>query len=82
MKLTVRFFALYRDQTGVSTIVLNLPKTTTVRKLLRILKNQYPSLAPSVVDIMVAVNAEYSGEDTVLSEGDEVALIPPVSGGT
>jgi molybdopterin converting factor small subunit len=38
-------------------------------------------LAPPGVDIVVAVNTEYADKQTVLSEGDEIALIPPVSGG-
>ena len=81
MKLTARFFALYRERAGTPEQTLDLPQDATVSELLRVLRQQYPRLAPPQVDIVVAVNAEYADKNTVLLEGDEVALIPPVSGG-
>jgi molybdopterin converting factor small subunit len=48
--------------------------TAEVRRL-------FPRLAPQGVNIVVAVNAEYAAPDTVLRSGDEICLIPPVSGG-
>ena len=81
MKLTARFFALYRERAGTREQTLDLPQGTTVSELLGVLRQQYPHLAPPQVDIVVAVNAEYADKNTVLLEGDEVSLIPPVSGG-
>tara|TARA_Y100000815_G_C13030081_1_gene382803 strand:+ start:54 stop:290 length:237 start_codon:yes stop_codon:yes gene_type:complete len=77
----VRFFALYRDRTGTSRQRLELPENSTVSDLLKVIRSRYPQLAPTNVDIVVAVNAEYADENIILSEEDEVALIPPVSGG-
>ena len=82
MKLNVRFFALYRERAGTAEEDLDLPQGSTVSHLIQEVRSRHPSLAPPEVDIVVAVNAEYAGGDTLLSEGDEVALIPPVSGGT
>jgi molybdopterin converting factor small subunit len=45
------------------------------------IRQQFPRLAPSDVKIVVAVNTEYAEPDQVLHEGDDVCLIPPVSGG-
>ena len=81
MELTVRFFALYRERAGASEQTFELPRDATVSDLLKAIRQRYPHLAPPHVDIVAAVNAEYADKDTVLSEGDEVALIPPVSGG-
>ena len=44
-------------------------------------RRQFPMLAPSNVQIVVAVNADYAEPETVLRQGDDVCLIPPVSGG-
>ena len=44
-------------------------------------RRHFPNLAPPEVQIVVAVNAEYAEPDTVLHSGDDVCLIPPVSGG-
>ena len=44
-------------------------------------RRQLPNLAPPEVNIVVAVNADYADPDVVLRHGDDVCLIPPVSGG-
>jgi molybdopterin converting factor subunit 1 len=79
MKVKVRCFAACRDITGKSQMELELPGGTSVAGLLRIIHSDYPKL--STIVIMVAVNAEYAVPERLLREGDEVALIPPVSGG-
>ena len=81
LKLTARFFAIYRERVGLSELTLDLPIGTTVSDFLEALRQRYPDLASPTVNIVVAVNTEYAGENTTLFEGDEVALIPPVSGG-
>ncbi len=60
---------------------LELPENSTVDDLLSHVRDIFPHLAPPEVDIVAAVNAEYAEGDQVLHQGDEVALIPPVSGG-
>ncbi len=60
---------------------LELPENSTVGDLIAHVRDIFPQLAPPGVDIVAAVNAEYVEGSTVLHSGDEVALIPPVSGG-
>tara|TARA_Y100000588_G_C13344029_1_gene539409 strand:+ start:214 stop:393 length:180 start_codon:yes stop_codon:yes gene_type:complete len=58
-----------------------MPPGSSVLDLINALRTQYPNLAPSDVQIVVAVNNEYASEQSMLKNNDEVALIPPVSGG-
>jgi MoaE-MoaD fusion protein len=81
MLLDVRFFALYRERAGHSQLSLELPEGATVDDLTREVRRQFPRLAPPEAKIVVAVNTEYAHPDTVLHEGDEICLIPPISGG-
>lgn len=66
---------------GLQELTLDLPIGTTVSEFLQVLRQRYPDLASPTADIVVAVNTEYADQNTILLEGDEVALIPPVSGG-
>ena len=81
MRLDVTFFALYRERAGLSNLVLDLPEAGTVADLTDAVRARFPNLAPPGVKIVVAVNAEYADPELVLQEGDQVCLIPPVSGG-
>ena len=81
MKVKVQFFALYRERAGLSHTSLELPSGVTVARAIDEIRSQFPSLAPPEVDIVVAVNTEYADADMMLHEGDDLALIPPVSGG-
>ena len=81
MELTVRLFALYRERAGVREFRLELPGGATVGDLTDAVRARYPRLAPPEVKIVVAVNADYAEPEDVLQEGDDVCLIPPVSGG-
>ena len=81
MQLDVRFFALYRERAGCSAFSLEVPKGATVADLTAEVRRHFPGLAPPEVNIVVAVNSEYAEPEAVLGEGDEVCLIPPVSGG-
>lgn len=75
----VRLFASYREAAGTSRMDAPLPVGARVRDLLEQLAAHMPALirAPG----MVAVNHTYVTAETELHDGDEVALIPPVSGG-
>ena len=80
MKVSVRFFALYRERAGVSQTEVELPEGSTPEELLRRLRSVYTSL-PLSDSVLIAVNYEYASLGAPLREGDEVAFIPPVSGG-
>jgi len=81
MELNVRLFALYRERAGRSSIPVAVQDGATVADLTAEIRRQLPNLAPPEVKIVVAVNADYADEDIVLRPGDDVCLIPPVSGG-
>ena len=81
MQLSVRFFALYRERAGCGLASVEVAAGATVDDLVGAVRQRFPGLAPPEVQIVVAVNQEYAEPDTILREGDEICLIPPVSGG-
>ncbi|CAN0320032.1 unnamed protein product [Phaeothamnion confervicola] len=84
MKAKVLFFASARELAGVSSTEVELPgEASSTSALRRRLAEQIPALAPIAATITLAVNHEYLPveEDAPLKDGDEVALIPPISGG-
>jgi molybdopterin converting factor subunit 1 len=81
MRVRVLFFASVRELSGCRESEWEVPEQTTVGDLRRELVARYPALAALQRVLAVAVNAEYAADSTVLQPGDEVAFIPPVSGG-
>jgi len=79
LKVKVRFFASYRELVGQSEIEIEIARDATVTNLAQELKQRFPNL-PSP-PLIAAVNAEYASPDCVLSDKDEVAFLPPMSGG-
>jgi MoaE-MoaD fusion protein len=77
VEVTVRLFAMLRERAGSGSVVLELPEGARVRDALQSLSG----LADGI-PLVMAVNREYASEDQVLDAGDELALIPPVSGGS
>jgi molybdopterin synthase catalytic subunit/molybdopterin converting factor small subunit len=80
MRLRVLCFGRLRELVAPE-IVAELSSPATVADLWRSLREQYPALAPYDRAIAIAVNQTFASSSTPLSEGDEVALLPPVSGG-
>src|SRR5436305_14517417 len=81
MKITVRLFASFREATGASQTAVDITSDTTISQLWSRLIEQYPRLAPMSRSAAFAVNGEYARRDVTLHDGDEVAFLPPVSGG-
>ncbi len=81
MKVTVRLFATFREAAGKSESVSHVEPGTTVSQLWNALQSEYPRLRPLGSISAFAVNGSYAPPATQLSDGDEVAFIPPVSGG-
>jgi molybdopterin converting factor subunit 1 len=81
MRVAVKLFAAGRELAGAAECVLELDDAATVAEVRRKLVEQCAALAPLVPRSLVAVNADYAADATPLQAGDEVALIPPVSGG-
>ena len=74
--------ALYRDRAGISDFDLDVPAPTKVSMLLGEVLKRYPSVTSDKLRVVVAVNGEYQEQDHIVNDGDELALIPPVSGGS
>lgn len=79
MQVKVRFFARYREMTGQGESAVEVEEGTTVAQLLKKLSLGFPELDNR--HFLIAVNAEYATLEQPLRHGDEVAIIPPVSGG-
>ena len=77
MQVTVRLFAMLRERAGAREVTLELPEGARVRDAIAALDGVVDGLP-----VVMAVNREYAPEDQVLDPGDELALIPPVSGGS
>ena len=80
MKITIRYFAGHRDITGRSEEQLEL-SSATVGSLWDLLVERYPRLSGYSGRVLYAVNQEFGSLATELHDGDEVAFVPPVSGG-
>ena len=79
--LTVRFFASLREIVGASELQVQSEKGAKVEEIYGRLAKDHPRLTGYRASLLVAVNGEYSAWDRVVSDGDEVAFFPPVSGG-
>jgi len=81
MRVTVRLFARLRDITGASELTRDLAPGATIGDLWRQLAGEFPELGQYERSISSAVNADYARMTQELQAGDEVAFLPPVSGG-
>jgi molybdopterin converting factor small subunit len=82
VRVTVRLFALARQRAGQPELVVDIAEPATVAALKEALA-ALPALAPLVPQLMIAIDADYAGDDQrPIPPGAEVAAIPPVSGGS
>lgn len=81
MKLSVLLFAGVAERIGQSNIELNIDHAATVNELKEYLAEAYPEASTLIRSSLIAINMDYAPGHVVINEGDEVALIPPVSGG-
>ncbi|MCY3764113.1 MAG: molybdopterin converting factor subunit 1 [Gemmatimonadetes bacterium] len=81
MEVKVLFFASCRDLVGTPEASVSLPERASVADLLARLAEEHPRLQEMEGSLMVSVNQTYVDRTRWLSDGDEVAFIPPVSGG-
>jgi molybdopterin converting factor subunit 1 len=80
-RIRVRLFAIQRELAGAREIALDLPPGATIEAAWTALVERHPVLAPGRPAVRFARNGEYTDPETVLDDGDELAIIPPVSGG-
>lgn len=81
MKVRVLCFAILRDIIGEKEVEIELKEGASVADLIFKLAGLYPQIRKIEQSLMISVNQEYTSRDMILKELDEVAFIPPVSGG-
>ena len=81
MHVTIRLFARLREVAGASDLTRSIPDGSTAGDAWQALVAEFPPLADHTRSISVAVNEEYAKPTTALRDGDEIAFLPPVSGG-
>ena len=82
MHVRVLFFGMLKDLAGKSDDTLELREGATVGDVLTYCESRIPRLKDVMTSLAIAVNQQYAGAETALKSGDEVALLPPVSGGS
>lgn len=81
MQVRVLFFGMLKDLAGCASDSLSLPENATLEDVLRHYETRMPRLKEFAASIAMSVNQEYASSDARLKSGDEVAFLPPVSGG-
>jgi molybdopterin converting factor subunit 1 len=81
MRVTIRLFARLRDLAGSGELMREIPGPATAQTVWRSLTTEIPALGEYERTLSVAINAEYSSMAAAVQDGDEVAFLPPVSGG-
>jgi len=82
INVRVRLFAIQRELAGTREVALDLPEGADVEAAWTALVERHPVLAPGRASLRFARNGDYADPTTPLADGDEVAMIPPVSGGS
>ena len=81
MIVKVRMFAVTKQAAGAAEVQVELPEGTTVAQLRSSIQSQYPQLADLGDRLLFSLDAEYAPDSQLISEGADIACIPPVSGG-
>jgi molybdopterin converting factor subunit 1 len=81
MRVTIRLFGRLHDLAGATELERDVPVAATAASVWHMLAAEVPVVAPYAQSVSVAVNADFAKMTTVLEDGDEVAFLPPVSGG-
>lgn len=82
MQVTVRLFGSLREATGAKELAVRLPDGARLGELAALLAREHPAFASMEPKLRAAVNHEVAERDQPLSDGDEVAFLPPVAGGS
>ena len=81
MRITILFFGMLKELAGRASEAIDVAEGASVVDVLRHYESQIPQLKEALPSLALAVNQQYAGPDTKLKAGDEIALLPPVSGG-
>ena len=80
-KIKVKLFAILRERVGESEITITVPTGITVNYLNSEILKKYPQLKSFSNKFVTSVNYKVTSGDTIITSSDEIALLPPVSGG-
>ena len=81
MLVKVKCFAWAYEVTGTDEIEVEMKESAKVSDLREILSQKFPEFSGRMESIAVSINQEFVGEGAIISSSDEIALIPPISGG-
>lgn len=81
MRITIRLFGRLRDLAGAAELTREVPDASTVATAWNVLASDFPPMAAYARSVSAAVNADFAKMTATVAEGDEVAFLPPVSGG-
>ena len=81
VKVTVKYFGSVRDDAGISQEEIAVETSASVSEIIEMIKEKHSALGKRKGQILFALNQSYSSGDVALTDGDELALFPVVSGG-
>jgi sulfur-carrier protein len=81
MRITIRLFGRLRDLAKASEVQREVPAGATVASAWQVLSAEFPQVSPYARSVSAAVNADFAKMTATVADGDEVAFLPPVSGG-
>ena len=79
--IKILFFATLRDRAGTKSFETDIPHSTTVRDLKSIVVEAYPGLKETMDTVVISINREFAFDESLIPDGAEIAMFPPVSGG-
>jgi molybdopterin converting factor subunit 1 len=80
-KIKVRLFAVLKEAVGKKEIIIAVPSGATLKMLKNKILQEYPSLNSFSNKFILSVNLKVATDDTIITPSDEIAILPPVSGG-
>jgi molybdopterin converting factor subunit 1 len=80
-KIKVKLFAVLKEAVGKKEIIVAVPSGATLKMLKNKILQEYPALNSFSNKFILSVNLKVATDDTIITPGDEIAILPPVSGG-
>ena len=81
MRVKIKLFSVFREAVGKKEIELSMEKNCRVRDVIHMLGEEYPAIKKFIEFAIVSINHEYADENSLVKNGDEIAIFPPIGGG-